>query len=122
MAFFELREYKIRRGKKTAWLKMFDEEVMPFEVARGIVPCGLWHGETDESVFIWMRRFNSEKERVRLCAAVYSDPYWLEELAPRRPGSSGSCQTRNPTCSNPQTPAPCPGGFKARPYTNTQRS
>jgi hypothetical protein len=83
MAFFELREYKVRRGKQKAWLKMFDEEVMPFEVARGIVPCGLWHGESDESVFIWMRRFNSEKERKRLCDAVYSDPYWLEELAPR---------------------------------------
>lgn len=83
MAFFELREYKIRRGKQKAWLKMFDTEVMPFEVARGIVPCGIWHGEGDPSVFIWMRRFNTEAERVRLCDAVYSDPYWLGELAPR---------------------------------------
>ena len=83
MAFFELRQYKIRRGKTKEWLRMFDEEIMPFEVARGVVPSGLWHGETDPSVFIWMRRFNSEVERVRLCKAVYEDPYWLNELVPR---------------------------------------
>ena len=83
MAFFELRQYKVRRGKMKAWLKMFDEEIMPFEVARGLVPCGLWHGETDPSVFIWKRRFNSVKERVRLCKAVCEDLYWLNELVPR---------------------------------------
>jgi hypothetical protein len=83
MAFFELRQYVVRRGKKKEWLRMFDEEIMPFEVARGVVPCGIWHGESDDSVFIWMRRFNSEKERVRLCNAVYEDPYWLNELVPR---------------------------------------
>ena len=78
MASFELREYKVRRDKQKAWLKVFDEEVMPF--GGGPRHRALRHGESDESdesdesVFIWTRRFNSEKERVRLCDAVYSDP------------------------------------------------
>jgi hypothetical protein len=40
MAFFELRQYKVRRGKMDAWLKMFDEEIMPFQVSKGMVVCG----------------------------------------------------------------------------------
>jgi hypothetical protein len=83
MAFFELRQYKVRRGKMDAWLKMFDEEIMPFQVAKGMVVCGTWHGETDPSVFVWMRRFNSERERERICNSVYADPRWANDIAPR---------------------------------------
>ena len=83
MAFFELRQYKVRRGKMKAWLKMFDEEIMPLQVSKGMVVCGMWHGETDPSVFVWMRRFNSEAERERICNAVYADPRWADDIAPR---------------------------------------
>ena len=83
MAFFELRQYKVRRGKMKAWLKMFDEEIMPLQVSKGMVVCGMWHGETDPSVVVWMRRFNSEAERERICNAVYADPRWADDIAPR---------------------------------------
>lgn len=83
MAFFELRQYKIKRGKMAEWLKMFDEEVVPFQTSKGMVICGSFHGETDDSVFVWMRRFNNEKERVRLYKAVYEDPHWVNEISPR---------------------------------------
>ncbi|MEH6754874.1 MAG: NIPSNAP family protein [Alphaproteobacteria bacterium] len=82
MAFFELRQYKIKRGKMAEWLKLFDEEVVPFQTAKGMVICGSFHGETDDSVFVWMRRFNTEKERVRLYKAVYEDPHWVNEISP----------------------------------------
>lgn len=83
MAFFELRQYKIRRGKMAEWLKMFDEEVAPFQISKGMVVCGSFHGETDDSIFVWIRRFNTEKERARLYKAVYEDPYWKNEISPR---------------------------------------
>jgi hypothetical protein len=83
MAFFELRQYVIRRGKMKEWLKLFDEEVAPFQISKGMVICGMFHGETDNSVFVWMRRFNSEAERKRLYKAVYEDPHWVNEISPR---------------------------------------
>ena len=78
-----MRQYEIRPGKMAEWLKMMDEEILPFQVARGMVIPAIFHGETDDSVFIWLRRFESEEERVRLYKAVYEDPEWVNELSPR---------------------------------------
>ena len=83
MAFYEVRQYEIRPGKIAEWLKMMDEEILPFQVARGMVIPAIFHGETDDSVFIWLRRFESEQERERLYKAVYEDPEWVNELSPR---------------------------------------
>ena len=78
-----MRQYEIRPGKMAEWLKMMDEEILPFQVARGMVIPAIFHGETDDSVFIWLRRFESEEERVRLYKAVYEDPEWVNELSAR---------------------------------------
>jgi ribosomal protein L11 methylase PrmA len=83
MAFFELRQYKIRRNKMKDWLKIFNEEIVPFQISKGMVICGSWHGETDDSVFVWIRRFNSEAESKRIYKAVYEDPHWQNDIAPR---------------------------------------
>lgn len=83
MAFYEVRQYEIRPGRMAEWLKMMDEEILPFQVARGMVIAGIFHGESDDSVFIWLRRFESEEDRVRLYKAVYEDPVWVNEMSPR---------------------------------------
>ncbi len=83
MAFYEIRQYEIRPGKMAEWVKMMDEEILPFQAARGMVISGLFRGEEDDSVYIWIRRFESEAERVRLYKAVYEDPIWLEDMSPR---------------------------------------
>ena len=83
MAFYEVRQYEIRPGKMAEWLKMMDEEILPYQVARGMVIPAIFHGETDDSVFIWLRRFESEEERERLYKAVYEDPIWVNEMSPR---------------------------------------
>ena len=44
-----------------------------------------YFGETDESVYVWMRRFESEEERQRLYDSVYQSDYWKNEIAPRIP-------------------------------------
>ncbi|MFN3260503.1 MAG: NIPSNAP family protein [Pikeienuella sp.] len=83
MAFYELRQYVIRPGCMAEWVKMFDSVIVPFQVARGHVVGGSFRGETDESVFVWLRRFESEAERERLYKAVYEDPEWTGVISPK---------------------------------------
>ena len=85
MAFYELRQYKVLPGKLDGWIKIMEEEIIPFQVSKGMVICGSFRGETDSSVYIWLRRFESEEERVALYAAVYETEYWTTKIAPRVP-------------------------------------
>ena len=85
MAFYELRQYKVLPGKLEGWVKMMEEEIIPFQVSKGMVITGSFHGETDESVYIWLRRFESEEQRVALYAAVYESDFWKTKIAPRVP-------------------------------------
>ena len=83
MAFYELRQYTIKPAKMAEWLKMMEEEILPFQVGHGMVITGMYHGESDESVFVWTPRFESEEQRVALYAAVYQSDYWKNEIGPR---------------------------------------
>jgi len=85
MAFYELRQYHVRPGKMAQWLKIMEEEIIPFQVANGMVITGSYKGETDESVYVWMRRFESEAQREALYNAVYQSDHWKKEIAPRIP-------------------------------------
>ena len=68
MAFYELRQYTIKPGKMTEWITLMEGEIIPFQVAQGMVITGSFRGEEDDSVYIWMRRFQSEEKR-----AIHSD-------------------------------------------------
>ena len=83
MAFYELRQYKVRPGKMQAWLKVMEEEIIPFQVSKGMVITGSYRGETDDSVYVWIRRFESEAERKRLYDLVYQSDYWKNEISPK---------------------------------------
>lgn len=85
MAFYELRQYKVRPGQMDAWLKLMEEEIIPFQVGHGMVITGSYRGETDDSVYIWTRRFESEEQRVALYKAVYESDHWKNVIAPRIP-------------------------------------
>ncbi|HVB15993.1 MAG TPA: NIPSNAP family protein [Stellaceae bacterium] len=85
MAFYELRQYHVRPGKMAEWVKIMEEEIIPFQVSKGMVITGSFKGEADESVYVWMRRFESEAQRAALYQAVYESSYWKEKIAPRIP-------------------------------------
>ncbi|MBV8493121.1 MAG: NIPSNAP family protein [Alphaproteobacteria bacterium] len=85
MAFYELRQYKVRPGKMPEWLKIMEEEIIPFQVAQGMVITGSFRGETDDSVYVWLRRFESEAQREALYKSVYESDHWKKEIAPRIP-------------------------------------
>ena len=83
MAFYELRQYKIKPGKMEEWLKIMEGEIIPFQVSKGMVITGSFKGEKDESVYVWIRRFESEAEREKLYAAVYESDYWKNTVSPK---------------------------------------
>jgi len=83
--FFELRQYSIRPGKKDAWVRMMEDEIIPFQQSQGMVIVGSFTGEEDESVYVWVRRFDSEEERERLYEAVYQSDTWKNIIGPKIP-------------------------------------
>jgi NIPSNAP len=85
MAFYELRQYKVLPDKLEGWLRIMEEEIIPFQIANGMVICGSFQGETDPSIYVWLRRFESEEQRVALYKAVYESDHWKTQIAPRVP-------------------------------------
>ena len=83
MAFFELREYRIRDGRMQEWVDFMEKEIIPFQVGKGMVVVGSYTAEEEEDLYIWIRRFESEEERERLYEAVYQDPEWTDNISDR---------------------------------------
>lgn len=83
MAFFELRTYKVFPGKMDAWVKLMEEEILPFQISKGMVITGMFQHETDGETYVWIRRFDSEEQRVALYKAVYETDHWKNDLSPR---------------------------------------
>ena len=82
MAFFELRQYKIKPGKLAHWIRTMEEQIIPFQVSKGMVICGSFRGEADDSVYVWIRRFESEEQREAQYKAVYESDFWKESIRP----------------------------------------
>ena len=83
--FYELRQYKVREGKMDDWIKLFEEEILPFQVSKGMVISGAFRGEEDSSVWVWLRRFENEAERERQYKDVYESEHWKTTIAPQIP-------------------------------------
>ncbi len=83
--FFELRQYLIRPGKKDEWVRLMEDEIIPFQQSQGMVIVGSFTGEEDESTYVWIRRFDSEEERETLYSKVYDSDHWKNEIGPRIP-------------------------------------
>lgn len=84
MAFYEMRQYKVLPGKADEWVKIMEEEIIPFQVSKGMVIAGSFRGE-DPSVYFWIRRFESEEQKVQQYKDVYESDYWKTKIAPRVP-------------------------------------
>ena len=83
MAFYELRQYHINPGKMDEWVSYMEGTIIPFQVAKGMVITASFRGEEDESVYVWMRRFESEAQREALYEAVYESDFWKNDVAPK---------------------------------------
>ena len=98
-AFFELRVYQISPGKMDEWISYMEKTIMPFQVEKGMVIHGsfvmdssdqfavengerVMNTEKKGNTYVWIRRFESQEEKVRLYKAVYESKEWLENIAP----------------------------------------
>ncbi len=80
--FFEFRQYRIKDGRRDEWVKFMEEEIIPFQISQGMVVVGSFTGETEPDLYIWIRRFDSEEQRVALYKAVYESEKWLTVIKP----------------------------------------
>ena len=83
--FFELREYRTLPGQRENWVNFMEEEIIPFQVSKGMVIVGSFVGEEEDDLYIWVRRFNSEEERESLYEAVYQSDRWVDDIGPKVP-------------------------------------
>ncbi len=83
--FFELREYRTLPGQRENWVKFMEEEIIPFQVSKGMVICGSFVGEEEDDLYIWVRRFASEEDREALYEAVYQSDRWVNDIGPKVP-------------------------------------
>ena len=83
--FFELREYRTLPGQRENWVKFMEEEIIPFQVSKGMVIVGSFVGEEEDDLYIWVRRFNREEDREALYEAVYQSDRWLNDIGPKVP-------------------------------------
>ena len=98
-AFFELRVYQISPGKMDEWVSYMEKTIMPFQVEKGMVIHGsfvmdssdqfaldngdrIMNSEEKGNTYVWIRRFESKEEKVKLYKDVYESKEWLENIAP----------------------------------------
>ncbi|MFO7600838.1 MAG: NIPSNAP family protein [Candidatus Desulfacyla sp.] len=80
--FFELRQYRIKDGKRDRWVKLMEEKIIPFQVSKGMVFVGSFISLDEPDLYIWIRRFESEEEADRLYRKVYESDFWRTEIKP----------------------------------------
>lgn len=81
--FFELRFYPVKSGKMQEWVRQMDEIVIPFQVSKGITFIASFVSMDNPDEYIWIRRFENEEEKERLCKAVYESDVWKEQIGPQ---------------------------------------
>lgn len=81
--FFELRQYRIKDNRVAEWVKLMEEVIIPFQVSKGMVVVGSFTAPEQPDLYVWIRRFNSEDERIALYKAVYETDEWKQVIAPQ---------------------------------------
>ena len=81
--FYEFRQYTIKDGKRDKWVKFMEDEIIPFQISKGMVVLGSFVDEEKPEIYYWIRRFKNEKERERLYNRVYKSKEWAEDIGPR---------------------------------------
>lgn len=83
MAIHELRQYKVRPGKMSEWLDLMEGEIFPYIVSKGMVVVGSFRDETDDTKYVWIRRFRDETDLAQKYKDVYETEHWVQNIKPR---------------------------------------
>jgi len=80
---YELRQYRVKKGKMKQWRKVMEEMIVPFQESQGmVIPAG-FAVPREKDLYIWLRRFRNEAERKRQYRKVYESDQWKKVIAPR---------------------------------------
>jgi NIPSNAP len=80
---FELRQYRIKDGKRDQWVKLMEEQIIPFQTSKGVVVVGSFIAPEEDDLYVWIRRFENEAERKRLYKEIYESDFWVNEIKPQ---------------------------------------
>src|SRR5205823_772198 len=83
--FFELRQYRTKPGQREKWVHFMEEQIIPFQVAQGMVIMGSFTGQEEDDLYFWIRRFESEEQKEQLYKAVYQSDHWKNVIGPQIP-------------------------------------
>ncbi len=79
---FELRIYRIKKGCMEQWVRLMDDTIIPFQVKKGIRIIGSFVCLDREDEYVWIRRFENQKQRDELYDAVYGSEEWKNRIRP----------------------------------------
>jgi len=80
---YELRQYRIKKGKMKEWVKLMESTIIPFQVSKGMVIVASFTAPEDPTLYVWLRRFSTAAQRKRQYDAVYASGHWKTNIAPR---------------------------------------
>jgi hypothetical protein len=80
---YELRQYRVRSGKIKQWVKLAEEQIIPYQTSHGMVVPGSFTAVKDSRLFVWLRRFRNEADRTRLYKKVYESEHWKTVIKPQ---------------------------------------
>ena len=80
---FELRQYRIRDGKRDQWVRLMEEEIIPFQMSKGVVVVGSFVALEEDDLYVWIRRFENDSERKRLYKEIYESDTWINKIKPQ---------------------------------------
>lgn len=81
----ELRQYQSQPGKRDELVAMMENEIIPFQNAKGMVIVGSFVDEENPDGYVWIRRFDDEEQRKAQYEAVYQSDTWKNDIGPRIP-------------------------------------
>ena len=79
--FFELRRYNVKQDQLERWVKYMDDVIIPYQRSKGMIVVGSF-SVPEENQYIWIRRFESEADRVQRYKETYETDYWVNEAKP----------------------------------------
>lgn len=82
--FFELRVYPLQPGKGDEFAKYMDEEIIPYQLSKGMVVLGSFLNDAKDT-YVWIRRFDDQADKEARYDAVYNNDHWRDEIEPKLP-------------------------------------
>ena len=100
LPFFELRIYQVLPGKMEEWVTFMDQEIIPFQTQKGMRIQGTFvldssdqfslvkekrvmNSSINGNTYVWIRKFDSKKEKDKLYKEVYETEEWINIFRPK---------------------------------------